>query len=96
MNAATTGVVIAAAAGRVNAIKASGVIVEVEPATFLALLDEHPPAMVVTATSGMLTTHYRYLTSLGGLAFFTKSKTTLRLPEGVRVITAKSIWVPED
>ena len=97
MSAATTAVIIAAAASaKYNAIKASGVIVEVKPATFRALLAENPQAMVVTATGGVFSTHYRYLTSIGGLAFFTKNKTELKLPEGVRLIAAKSIWVPED
>jgi hypothetical protein len=95
MNAATTGAIVAAAAAKANAIKASGVIVEVEPETFQALLAESSQGMVVTATGGVFSTHYRYLTSISGLAFFTRSKAELKLPEGVRLIAAKSIWVPE-
>jgi hypothetical protein len=84
----------AAMAAIAQATKASGVIVSVEPDDFLALLGRQPGALVVQATGGFFTTHYQYLTSYKGLAFFTKAPAPLDLPSGIELVQAKSIWVP--
>jgi hypothetical protein len=53
----------AAAAAIVKAIKASGVIVRVEPDDFLGILRRQPGALGVHATGGFFSTNCRYLTS---------------------------------
>ncbi len=84
----------AAAAAIVKAIKASGVIVCVEPDDFVGILKRQPGALVVHATGGFFSTNYKYLTSYKGLAFFTKVPAPLDLPPGTELVQAKSIWVP--
>jgi hypothetical protein len=84
----------AAAAAVVQAVKASGVIVRVEPAEFLEVVRRQPGPLVVHATGGLFSTNYQYLTSYKGLAFFTKSPAPLDLPAGAEVVQAQSIWVP--
>lgn len=84
----------AAAAAIAQAVKASGVIVRVEPDDFLSILGRQPGALVVHATGGFFSTNYQYLTSYKGLAFFTKAPTPLDLPSGTELVQAKSIWVP--
>ena len=84
----------AAAAAIAQAVKASGVIVRVEPDDFLGILQRQRGALVVHATGGFFSTNYRYLTSYKGLAFFTKSPTLLDLPSGTELVQAKAIWIP--
>lgn len=90
----SAGAAAAAAAAAAQAIKASGVIVRVEPGDFLSILQRQPGALVVHATGGFFSTNYQYLTSYKGLAFFTKSADPLDLPSGTEVIQAKTIWIP--
>ena len=90
----STGVVAGAAAAIVQANKASGVIVQVEPNEFLAILLRQHGLLVVHATGGFFTTNYQYLTSYKGLAFFTKAPAPLNLPSGTELVQAKTIWVP--
>src|SRR5262245_6795715 len=84
----------AAAAAIAQAIKASGVIVSVEPDDFLEILNRQKGALVVHATGGFFSTNYRYLTSYKGLAFFTKAAEPLDLPAGTELVRAQSIWIP--
>jgi hypothetical protein len=84
----------AAAAAAIAAIKASGVIVVVEPDEFVGILKRQPGALVVHATGGLFSTNYRYLTSYKGLAFYTKAREPLNLPPGTELVHAKAIWVP--
>jgi hypothetical protein len=78
-----------------NAIKATGVVVRLEPREWLSILKRTENPLVVIAEGGMFKTKYQYLTSYRGLAFFTKSPTALVLPGRVDVITAKSMSVPD-
>ena len=78
-----------------NAIKASGVVVRLEPGDWMTILKRTENPLVVIAEGGMFKTKYHYLTSYRGLAFFTKSPTALVLPGRAEVITAKSISVPD-
>jgi hypothetical protein len=94
MSAGAAGEAAAAAAAIAQAVKASGVIVHVEPEGFLAILRRQPGALVVHATGGFFTTNYQYLTSYKGLAFFTKAHTPLDLPSGTELVQARAIWVP--
>jgi hypothetical protein len=84
----------AAAAAIVTAIKASGVVVRLEPEEFAKLLGRIAEPLVVYAEGGFFGTKYQYLTSYKGLAFFTISGETLPLPAGTELITAGRIWIP--
>lgn len=90
MGAAAAG----AHAAMANAIKASGVIVKVEPTDFFTILKKVETPLVVTGRS-TFRKHHQYLTSYRGLAFFTTSSTELVLPPRTEVIRAKSISFPE-
>ena len=95
MGAAAGAAAAAVMAAQVNAIKASGVVVRVEPAEFLALLARAEAPLVVTAEGGLFTPSYQYLTSYKGLAFFAKSSDALALPPNAEVIRAESIAIPD-
>lgn len=84
----------AAAAAIVQAIKASGVIVRVEPQEFSKLMNHAKDPLIVLAEGGVFSTNYQYLMSYKGLAFFTKSKAPLPLPGGAELVNAGRIWVP--
>ena len=84
----------AAAAAIVQAIKASGVLVRLEPREFAEVLRRIEAPLVVTATGGFFSTNYQYLTGYKGLAFFTKSSTPLDLPPSTEVVQARKIWIP--
>ena len=85
----------AAAAAMIQATKASGVIVRVEPDEFLDLLERQEEApLVVHATGGFFSTNHQYLTSYKGLAFFTKSGAPIHLPEDTEIVEARRIWIP--
>jgi hypothetical protein len=83
-----------AAAAIANAIKASGVLVRMEPREFTSLLSRIEQPLVVTGQFGVFTTKYQYLTSYKGLAFYTKTTMPLPLDSNVELITAKRIWIP--
>ena len=84
----------AAAAAIAQAIRASGVIVRVEPIEFMRILERQDAPLVVTAVGRIFfTTQYQFLTSYKGLAFFTQWPTPLPLPSGCEVVTAKKIWI---
>ena len=83
------------AAAIANAIKASGVLVHVDAAEFLAVLKRADEPLVVTAMGGVFKKHFRYLTSYKGLAFFTKSPDQLVLPPRVEIVQAQTIAIPD-
>ena len=84
-----------AAAGAIaQAIKASGVVLTLDPAEFLKIVSRAGDALVVAATGGLFTKNYQYLMGYKGLAFFTKSAEPLQLPRTVDTIAAKGIWIP--
>lgn len=83
-----------AAAAIAQAIKASGVIVRVEPADFNIIISKMKTPLVILAQGGVFTKNYQYLTSYRGLAFFTKSAKPLQLPGDMELISAKKIWIP--
>jgi hypothetical protein len=84
----------AAAAANLQAIKASGAIVAVEPGEFVQILERTEEPLVVCATGGFFTTNYQYLTNYKGLIFFTKASEPLVLPADSEVVVARKIWVP--
>jgi hypothetical protein len=84
----------AAAAAIAQAIKASGVLVRLDPAEFMKIVSRVPDPLVVIATGGIFTKNYQYLMSYKGLAFYTMSGEPLQLPAAAEVIAAKGIWTP--
>jgi hypothetical protein len=84
----------AAAAGIVQAIRAAGVVVQVEPREFSRLINRAKDPLIVVAEGWNFGKRYKYLVSYKGLAFFTKSKDPLPLPGSAEVVNAGSIWVP--
>jgi len=84
----------AAAAAIAQAIKASGVLVRLDPAEFMKIVNRAPEPLVVVATGGFFTKNYQYLVSYKGLAFYTKSADPLQLPAAAEVIAANGIWIP--
>jgi hypothetical protein len=84
----------AAAAAIAQAIKASGVIVNVAAEDFQAILERMKEPLIVHATGGFFVTNYQYLVSYKGLAFYTKTKIPLDLPDKSEVVLAKKIWIP--
>lgn len=93
--ATTAAMVGAMAAARANAIKASGVIVRVDPSNFMSLLRRAKGSLVVYAQGGFFSANHQYLTSYKGLAFYTKVSNPLPLPSDVEVIVADKISIPE-
>ncbi len=88
------GAAAGAAAAIANAIKASGVLVRVEPEEFAKLLVRAKDPLIVIAEGGVFSKNYQYLMNYKGLTFFTKSGTPLPLPGGVELVTAGRIWIP--
>lgn len=83
-----------AAAAIMQAIKASGAIVRVEPADFTNLVEKAEDPLVVCCESRFIFTSYQYLMGYKGLVFFTKSPTPLVLPQRIETINCKKIWIP--
>ena len=89
------GATVAAHAAAVNALKASGVVIRLEPHAWLALLARMDSPLIVVAPGGVFRKHVRYLTSYRGLAFFTQSDAALMLPSRAEVVQAKSMSIPD-
>jgi hypothetical protein len=95
-NGATTGATAGAtaAAAIAQAIKASGVLIKVEPESFSTILLKAESPLVVMAEGGLFTKNYQYLSSYKGLAFFTKTTQQIELPNKTELIYAQKIWIP--
>jgi hypothetical protein len=96
-SASTTAAAAAAAhAALVQATKASGVLVRLEPDGFLKIVSKTRGALVVSSVSTVWRKKaWHYLTSYKGLAFYTKSPQELALPGDVEFVQAKQIWIPQ-
>ena len=84
----------AAAAAVMQAIKASGAIVRVEPEEFRKLLDANSEGLVVHAPGGFFSSKHRYLMGYKGLIFHAATHEPLTLPRGCQVVEAQKIWMP--
>jgi hypothetical protein len=82
------------AAAIANAIKASGVLVRVDPTEFLRILHRAEESVIVVARGGLFRSYWRYLTSYKGLAFHTKSAEQLPLPGRAEIVNADAISIP--
>jgi len=89
------GIAAEAEAAFANAIKANGVIVEVMPDVFQAVLGKIESPLVIYAEGGFFSTNYHYLVSYKGFAFVAISSEPISLPPGVETILAEKIWVPQ-
>ena len=78
----------------VQAIKASGAIVNLDAYDFQRILEKSETPLVVTGKGGFLGRKYQYLTSYKGLFFFAAATEPLSLPSRTEVISAKHIWIP--
>ena len=78
-----------------NAIKASGVVVEVSSEDFLTIVQCSERALIVHAQSKIIRTTHKYLTSYKGLAFYTKVSEPLGFKSQVELIEAKKISIPD-
>ncbi|MCL2149848.1 MAG: hypothetical protein FWH51_02800 [Dehalococcoidia bacterium] len=88
-------VAVAAQAALIQAVRASGVLVRVEPEAFLKIAGKNRGALVVASASTVLRKkEYHYLTNYKGLAFYTKSPQELILPGDIELVAAKQIWMP--
>jgi len=93
-NGAGGGAAAAAYAARMNAIKASGVLVQIQNSDFLNLVEGMQMPIVVYSPKNFWSSH-KYLTSYKGLAFYTKSKEPLRLPGDIELIISRKISIPD-
>jgi len=84
----------AAHAAKMNAIKASGVLVQLENKDFIRLVEEMERPLMVYAPKSLWPSR-KYLTSYKGLAFYSKSKEPLRLPGDIELIASKKISIPD-
>lgn len=94
MTNAAVGGGAAAAAARVQAVRANGVIVRLAPEPFRDLLKHARELLVVHAPGGFFSPNHRYLTSYKGLAFTTDTTDEIDLPPGTEIVEAKKIWIP--
>jgi hypothetical protein len=85
----------AAHAALANAIKATGVVVRLDPPEWLRVLKRTDNPLIVIARGGMFRRKYQYLTPYRGLAFYTTSEQPLVLPGRTELINAKSISIPD-
>jgi hypothetical protein len=86
---------VAAHAALANALKASGVVVRLEIADWLKVLERTERPLVVVGTGGVFRKHNQYLTSYRGLAFFATSKEAIVLPPRCEIVQAKTISIPD-
>lgn len=84
----------AAHAARMNAIKASGVLIKVDNRDFISLLEMTEKPLIVYTEKSFWRHNYQYLTSVKGLAFYTKSPERLLLPGDAIIIRSESISIP--
>ena len=84
----------AAHAAMVQAVKASGVLVKVDPQDFILIASKTKNPLIVTAKAGWRGNQYAYLTSYKGLAFHTQTPQPLDLPGDAEVVNAQQIWMP--
>jgi hypothetical protein len=84
----------AAQAAISQAIKACGVLVQVDPEEFQRIMDRQKEPLVVCGEGGFLTTTYRYLCTYRGLCFYAQSNSPIHIPTNAEVIVANKIWIP--
>lgn len=84
----------AAAAHRMHAVRAYGMIVKLNAEEFLRLIERQTAPLIVHSAGKFLFVRHKYLTTYKGLAFNTSSSEPLPLPGDAEVIEANAIWMP--
>lgn len=92
--AAGTSAAAAAAAATANAVKAAGVVVEMQPSEFSKLLNRADRPMVIAAKAGWMYRKIRYAFAYKGFVFVTVTTERIGLPSGSELVWAGKIWVP--
>jgi hypothetical protein len=95
-NGATAGATAGASAAAViaQAIKASGILIKVEPEAFSTIISRTESPLIVMAEGGLFNKNFQYLTSYKGLAFYTKTTQQIQFPNRTELIYAQKIWIP--
>jgi len=82
----------------VNAVRACGSIVNINPEGFLEIvnrsMEQETNPLVVHSEGGWFSTSYYYLTNYKGLFFWTKSSIPMDFPVETEKIRVKKIWLP--
>jgi hypothetical protein len=78
-----------------NAIKACGTVITVGPLEFCRILSQTDNPLIVFSKGGLLSKHYKYLTSYRGLAFYCKTPTPLEIPADAELSAANMISIPD-
>ena len=81
-------------AAMVNAIRASGAIVEVEPEALEQLVAKEKDPIVIFSEPGFLSKKFTFLINHKGFFFYTKTERHLSFPSDCEMIKSKKIWVP--
>lgn len=76
-----------------NAMRATGPVVQVDSHAFAQLVARNREALIVYAPGGALRSH-KYLMGFKGLFFATKSKSPLDLPRWVDIIAVRRLHLP--
>lgn len=79
---------------RVDTLRATGMIVLVEPQEFVAVVAKMNKPMVILA-EGALSMTFRYVTVYKDMIFFSKSEAPVSFANEVELIRARKIWLPE-
>lgn len=79
----------------VQAIRASGAIVEVAPKDFLELLSRAEKPLLVATRTGYIRRRFIYLMPYRGLVFVTRALEPLAIQTPVEVVRAEHIWLPD-
>ena len=83
-----------AGAYMIQAVRASGAIVVVEPENFRAIVEKAETPLVVCSEGHFIIDSYQYLTPYKGLVFYAKSRTPLVFPGRTELVKCRKIWVP--
>lgn len=86
----------AAAAYNIQATKASGGIVRLEPQEFLRIIAKMKAPLIVVspAKGGLFSRNNEYMTNYKGIFFYAETGTALTLPGDAEVVSARSFWMP--
>jgi len=84
----------AAAAAAIQAIKAAGAVVHIEPRDFARIVERQDAPLVVHAAPSLFHRSHRYLCGHKGLCFYAKSRQPLTLPASTELVRARSFWIP--
>ncbi len=83
-----------AAAAIAQAVKASGILVNVTPNDFAMILNKVKEPLIVYSQHKFLKIVHQYMVAYKGFVFYTKAHEEMILPSKAEVIHAKKIWIP--